>query len=442
MSNLSFLIISCFLLLNVLETKADESNYLRVSLERDSYVLGEKVVIHVSTTRLLNETVELIPNYETPDQLMDCKSCLHKQLGPDQQSVDLIWYTLKPGSVIVYFTVKPLNSTSTPIDLVIKNAFFQISIGRSDIIYYISAICGWLYFLAWILSMYPQVVINFNKKSVVGLNFDYVAFSLVGYSAYAIYNSLFYYVESFKQEYYRLNPHSNIPVALNDVFFSIHGVLLTAITVVQCFIYERGNQRISNRGQSLLCVFLSPCAVSTFFLLKGSLPKLDYIYFLSYVKIILTIGKYIPQAVFNYQRKSTKGWSIENCILDLFGGVLSILQMLFLAINYDDVKFFTNNLAKLFVGAISCTFDIIFIIQHYFLYRHSDGDQEKGSNASLRLDIDQLESSSLKHSLSLDRINTISSLSKVLYERRKSFVHCICGNKILYEKQNVLSLNN
>ena len=138
---------------------------------------------------------------------------------------------------------------------------------------------------------------------------------MVGYSAYAIYNSLFYYVDSFRQEYFAANPHSNIPVALNDVFFSIHGVVLTAITAVQCFIYERGDQKISNRGQALLCLFLSPCAVMTVYLLKGTIPKLDYIYFFSYVKIILTIGKYIPQAVFNYQRKSTKGWSIENCIL-------------------------------------------------------------------------------------------------------------------------------
>lgn len=144
------------------------------------------------------------------------------------------------------------------------------------------------------------------------------AFSLVGYSAYAIYNSLFYYVESFRQAYFSANPHSNIPVALNDVFFSIHGVVLTAVSVVQCFIYERGDQKISNRGQALLCLFLSPCAVMTVYLLKGTIPKLDYIYFFSYVKIILTIGKYIPQAVFNYQRKSTKGWSIENCILGAF----------------------------------------------------------------------------------------------------------------------------
>lgn len=29
----------------------------------------------------------------------------------------------------------------------------------------------------------------------------------------------------------------------------------------------------------------------------------------------------------NYQRKSTKGWSIFNILMDLTGGVLSFLQM-------------------------------------------------------------------------------------------------------------------
>lgn len=104
---------------------------------------------------------------------MNCTDCMNKTLGPDQQTVDLTWYALRPGSVIVYFTAKAENTTNT-INLITNNAFFQISIGRSNVIYTISAICGWLYFLAWILSMYPQVVINFNKKSVVGLNFDYV----------------------------------------------------------------------------------------------------------------------------------------------------------------------------------------------------------------------------------------------------------------------------
>lgn len=38
--------------------------------------------------------------------------------------------------------------------------------------------------------------------------------------------------------------------------------------------------------------------------------------------------KYIPQVLLNARRKSTKGWTIWNVLLDLFGGLLSVLQVM------------------------------------------------------------------------------------------------------------------
>lgn len=104
---------------------------------------------------------------------MNCTDCKNKLLTPEKKEVDLVWQAVSPGSVIVYFTVKPIYSDNK-IELNVNNAYFQIAIGRANWIYLISSICGWCYFLAWIISMYPQVVINFRSKSVVGLNFDYV----------------------------------------------------------------------------------------------------------------------------------------------------------------------------------------------------------------------------------------------------------------------------
>ena len=60
---------------------------------------------------------------------------------------------------------------------------------------------------------------------------------------------------------------------------------------------------------------------------------LDFLYVCSYVKLFITLVKYVPQAAMNYRRKSTVGWSIGNVILDLTGGVLSITQMFLLAYN-------------------------------------------------------------------------------------------------------------
>jgi cystinosin len=60
---------------------------------------------------------------------------------------------------------------------------------------------------------------------------------------------------------------------------------------------------------------------------------LSILFYASYVKVGCTLAKYIPQAWFNYQRKSTIGWSIENILLDLTGGVLSFAQMIMDSIN-------------------------------------------------------------------------------------------------------------
>lgn len=64
---------------------------------------------------------------------------------------------------------------------------------------------------------------------------------------------------------------------------------------------------------------------------------LDFLYYCSYVKLSITLIKYVPQAFYNYKRKSTVGWSIGNIFLDFTGGMLSMLQMILNAYNYGNV---------------------------------------------------------------------------------------------------------
>lgn len=68
------------------------------------------------------------------------------------------------------------------------NFFFHVTIAVSPIISYTSVFVGWLYFLAWSASFYPQIYDNFQRKSVVGLNFDYLSFNLVGFVMYGAFN--------------------------------------------------------------------------------------------------------------------------------------------------------------------------------------------------------------------------------------------------------------
>jgi cystinosin len=95
---------------------------------------------------------------------------------------------------------------------------------------------------------------------------------------------------------------------------------------------------------------------------------LDYLYLLSYMKILVTLIKYMPQVLLNFRRKSTAGWSIWQILLDFTGGVLSDAQLFLDCWHLRDWSGVTGNLAKFFLGAVSIVFDIIFMLQHYVLY--------------------------------------------------------------------------
>lgn len=77
------------------------------------------------------------------------------------------------------------------------------------------------------------------------------------------------------------------------------------------------------------------------------------------------------QALLNAKRQSTKGWQIKNVLLDLAGGLLSFAQIGLNAVARADVSVITGNPAKIGISAISIGFDILFILQHYVLYRPS-----------------------------------------------------------------------
>lgn len=82
----------------------------------------------------------------------------------------------------------------------------------------------------------------------------------------------------------------------------------------------------------------------------------------------------------NYKRKSTDGWSIIQILLDLAGGVLSILQLVIDSSLEADWSGVTGNPVKFGLGNVSIFFDLIFIVQHYILYPHkASGNDEEGS---------------------------------------------------------------
>lgn len=121
-----------------------------------------------------------------------------------------------------------------------ENFFIRFAVANSNALIIVSSIIGWLYFVAWSVSFYPQTILNYTRKSVVGLNLDFTILNFVGHSLYLIYNASMYWSTYIEEEYLKRYSFGLNPVKLNDVFFSIHATILTIVTLAQCFYYEVG----------------------------------------------------------------------------------------------------------------------------------------------------------------------------------------------------------
>ncbi|XP_039985308.1 cystinosin isoform X3 [Xiphias gladius] len=240
---------------------------------------------------------------------------------------------------------------------------------HSNILSMISQVIGWIYFLAWSVSFYPQAWENWRRKSVVGLNFDFLALNLTGFIAYSVFNIGLFWVPFIKEEFLKRNSNGINPVNANDVFFSLHAVLLCLVYISQAVVYERGGQKVSWAAFFVLLIAWTFALVSLFLAVAKQITWLDYLYYFSYIKLTVTLIKYVPQAYMNYRRQSTEGWSVGNVLLDFTGGIFSILQMILQSYNNDEWRLILGDPTKFGLGLFSVTFDILFMTQHYCLYR-------------------------------------------------------------------------
>jgi len=249
--------------------------------------------------------------------------------------------------------------------------FIKVLVVHSLILTSIINVIGWIYFVAWSLSFYPQVFVNFKRKSVVGLNFDFLFYNLTGFLSYSFFNVGLFYVSSIQDEYFAKYGGSVIPVLPNDVFFALHAVLLTAITISQCFMYERGDQKISIVCKVLMTLAWLFALCSLIPTLMSKITWLMYLNFFSYIKLGVTLVKCVPQFYMNYKRKSTIGFSIESVLTDLIGASFSLVQMFLLAYNNNVWNSIFGDLTKFGLGFLSIVIDVIFTLQHYMFYPKS-----------------------------------------------------------------------
>ena len=254
------------------------------------------------------------------------------------------------------------------------------------------------------MSFYPQALLNWRRKSTTGVGIDFPYANVPAFTAYTISTSAFLYSPLIRSQYAFRHPQAPRPtVRLNDLAFAIHALVLSLITYSQFWPslwgFKAGKGKNATKpihgviwgsifGALMVVLVIlvkgrdsgnDPAQwawideVSDFLFLNqaGHAYGDPQIYAISYVKLIVTVVKYMPQVWFNYKNKSTIGWSMGQVLLDFSGSILSLLQIVLDSSLERDWSGITGNPVKFLLGNVGIIINVMFIIQHYILYRHA-----------------------------------------------------------------------
>jgi cystinosin len=219
---------------------------------------------------------------------------------------------------------------------------------------------GYGYVLAWSISFYPQLILNWRRKSTQGMSIGFQWYNILGFFLYLVYTSF-------------------VPDAtVQDQMFAAHALFITAFQLAQVPYF--GANKLTDfprvHGQTIGALLL---ALDLFLMANaaGMMSWVGLLYACGYLKTCISLVKYTPQLYLNFQRKSTVGFAMSMVFLDLTGGILSILQQ-FVQCAYDDSTMkvrpawtwepFIGNKPKMLLGMIAIGYDLAFLYQHFICY--------------------------------------------------------------------------
>ena len=129
---------------------------------------------------------------------------------------------------------------------------------------YISAALGGLYFVAWSVSFWPQVLLNKQRKTTVGLSPDFAVLNAFAFAAYSAYTLSLYASPRVRHQYKRHHDHAP-EVRFADVLFCLHALLLSSVTVGQIAYYDgfakQAPSRPARYGLAALALYVAGTAI-------------------------------------------------------------------------------------------------------------------------------------------------------------------------------------
>lgn len=193
-----------------------------------------------------------------------------------------------------------------------------------------------IFYVAWTAKFYPQLYMNFKRKTTTGLSLDSLYFSLVGYSCFAIYSACtFYEVQVFGQV-----ANHNTSLAVFELLLLFHAAIVSAILVAQKYYYDgyylsthRGRNSLSRTTNLILTCYFS---LNTLYLtLVGihisvraiAVSFNEWIISLVYSAVIFIALRWVPQFFKIRYDKSFKGLSLSSVVLEDIGAFALLVSV-------------------------------------------------------------------------------------------------------------------
>lgn len=257
---------------------------------------------------------------------------------------------------------------------------FRVSVVHSFTLQTLVGVIGWVYVFSWCVCFYPQIFELWRTRSSDGFSYDTMLMNIMDQSVMILQTYSIFFSPILRQEYAKEHPNKTLPILPNDLASITHNFF--AILVIAVLVKTAYRSQVSQR---ITWVVLGIIAGSIVALLVGvvlaaysKISWLHTVFILGYIKTLLGLIKYAPQAVLNWRRKSTEGFAVGMMIFDLAGGVASLLQMIFLAVNNEDGASLTGNPGKFGTGVVTVTFEAIFILQRFIIYPPEKGKANVG----------------------------------------------------------------
>lgn len=235
----------------------------------------------------------------------------------------------------------------------------------------LSIFCGWSYAIVWGLSFYPTLYLNYRLKTADSISVDYVILNIIGYICYSISLLLQLKCVDVRRQYMQVY-EGKLPLLSNaDLFYSFHGIILLTVLMSQVlfgnsiwnFKNERINFKIHKLTRMVLAFLMLFCTVSWYFD-DEKYAFLNFAMNLAFVKIIISLIKYLPQVIYNYRRKSMYGISRLQIMFDLLGALFAFCEF-YLKNELPLLEAINANRGKIGITIVTSIFSTIFWVQIY-----------------------------------------------------------------------------